>query len=760
MPLPATLLILATLLPLASFAVLVFVGRRMGTPLAGWFATAAIGGSFLCSVLAMGYWYRGGQMAAPATGAAAAAAEPLKWGYRVNPIDLPMKWVPIGTSAVPNSPGANGLGQSNPGWLDVGVYVDSLTITMFAMITLVATLVHVFSIGYMREDKRFPRFFTYLGLFCFSMLGLVLGGTVLQLFIFWELVGLCSYLLIGFWYEKKSASNAAIKAFVVNRVGDFGFLIGFGILFYHLGNVSLPRMWLALGSAGAGGPITLADGTVFTGALLTVMGVGLFFGAVGKSAQFPLHVWLPDAMEGPTPVSALIHAATMVAAGVYLVGRIFPVLTPDAKLFVAIIGCVTLTMAALIAIAQSDIKKVLAYSTLSQLGYMILAMGIGSWVGGLFHLITHAFFKALLFLGSGSVIHAAHHEQELPQYGGLIRKIPVTGITFAIAVLAISGTPLFSGHYSKDMILAHAGAFASLAADEGRSKWYWAFFILPTVIAYVTAFYMMRCWMLTFWGKPRNQHLYDHAHEAPIMWVPLAVLAIFSVIGWISVPELLEGSVRESSSYVQWLADRDTTGAYKGKTVAGFATAWPIKLGEGAAEAGPASAVTPFTPSQEAHERGENLTKRFVTWAFVIGIGAGFFIYLRGYAVAHVLVRIPPLGWIHKWLYDRMYFDELYFFCFVSVTMALAAISGWFDRYVVDGIVNGVARLVKQSAFGVGANDRYVVDGAVNGLGHLAHGVGSAVRNPQSGRVRLYVTMLMLAVALGVAGAVIAVLSR
>src|SRR5207237_479223 len=237
-----------------------------------------------------------------------------------------------------------------------------------------STAVHIFLVGYRAEDKRFPRFFTYLGLFCFSMLGLVLGGTTLQLFIFWELVGLCSYLLIGFWYEKKSASNAAIKAFVTNRVGDFGFLIGFGIPFYHLGNVTLPKMWQILATAGAGGPITL-------------------------------------------------------------------------------------TMSALIAVAQTDIKRVLAYSTLSQLGYMILALGLGSWVGGLFHLITHAFFKALLFLGSGSVIDAAHHEQELPQYGGLIRKIPMTGITFGIAVFAIAGTPGFAGYYSKDMILAHAASF-------------------------------------------------------------------------------------------------------------------------------------------------------------------------------------------------------------------------------------------------------------------------------------------------------------
>src|SRR5207237_4525220 len=340
-----------------------------------------------------------------------------------------------------------------------------------------STAVHIFLVGYRAEDKRFARFFTYLSLFGFSMLGLVLGGTALQLFIFWELVGLCSYLLIGFWYEKKSASNAAIKAFVSNRVGDFGFLIGFGIVFYHLGNVTLPKMWQILGTAGSGQAIALPGGITFSAGLLTIMGIGLFFGAVGKSAQFPLHVWLPDAMEGPTPVSALIHAATMVAAGVYLVGRIFPILTPDARLFIAIIGLTTLTMAALIAIAQSDIKKILAYSTLSQLGYMIMAMGVGSWVGGLFHLITHAFFKALLFLGSGSVIYAAHHEQELPQYGGLIRKIPVTGVTFLIACFAIAGFGIFgwgfSGFYSKDLILHHAAVFGYHAEHEvgGRAIW-------------------------------------------------------------------------------------------------------------------------------------------------------------------------------------------------------------------------------------------------------------------------------------------------
>src|SRR5438132_9134562 len=559
MPTTAILLIIATVLPLASFTLLVFVGKRMGKPLAGIVGTTAIGLSFLCSILAMMSWVAGGSYTPPGENAA------IKYGIEEHfPINLPLNWAPAGYSA----------GKTT--FLKVGVYVDSLTIVMFAMITLVAALIHVFSIAYMADDKRFPRFFTYLSLFCFSMLGLVLGGTILQLFIFWELVGLCSYLLIGFWYEKKSASNAAIKAFITNRVGDFGFLIGLGILFYHLGNVTLPDIWNILdqGKMTAQG-IALPSGLIFSPTLLTVMGIGLFFGAVGKSAQFPLHVWLPDAMEGPTTVSALIHAATMVAAGVYLVGRIFPILTPDARLFVAIIGLVTLTMAALIAIAQSDIKKVLAYSTLSQLGYLILAMGVVSWIGGLFHLITHAFFKALLFLGSGSVIHAAHHEQELPQYGGLIRKIPMTGITFLIAVFAIAGFGIagwgFSGFYSKDLILHHAAAFGHLSSAIGAPRWYWIFFILPAFVAYLTPFYMTRCWMLTFWGKPRNQHLYDHAHETPILWGPLAVLAVMAIIAgypWFGASELIKSSIGEATRIAQSV---DRTRPFHG-----FETAWPM----------------------------------------------------------------------------------------------------------------------------------------------------------------------------------------
>ncbi|CAN5351443.1 NADH-quinone oxidoreductase subunit L [soil metagenome] len=766
MPLPALLLLLAVLLPLASFVVLVFIGKRMGNPLAGWFATLAIGTSFVCSIAAMVSWL--GQ------------PDGSPWGYGIRPINLLYPWVPTGA----------GLSQHTPGFLDLGIYVDSVTILMFAMITGIASLVHLFSIGYMHEDKRFPRFFTYLGLFCFSMLGLVLGGTVLHLFIFWELVGLCSYLLIGFWYEKKSASNAAIKAFVVNRIGDFGFLIGFGILFYHVGNVALPDLWKLLGTAGTGQAITLANGAVFSPTLLTIMGIGLFFGAVGKSAQFPLHVWLPDAMEGPTPVSALIHAATMVAAGVYLVARIFPILSPDAKLFIAIIGCTTLTMAALIAMAQTDIKKVLAYSTLSQLGYMILAMGVGSWVGGLFHLITHAFFKALLFLGSGSVIHAAHHEQELPQYGGLLRKLPVTGATFLVACFAISGFGVFgwgfSGFYSKDLILEHAAAFGVLSG-HGRDasagfNMYWLLFILPACIAYVTPFYMMRCWTLTFWGKPRNKHVYDHAHETTILWIPLVVLAIASIFGgrYMLVRDLVEAGRKEIVASV-------------GHNV--FAQAWPYvsnvpadggetrgerierRMTEGGAGSAEGALITqpkpgselalapggePSANTEEVLEHGKHTMHAALAngWAWLIGMGAGFLVYMNGYVVANRVMGIPGMRAINTWLLRRMYFDELYNFVFVSIVMAFSALCAWFDKWIIDGIVNGMAWLVKQSSFLAGANDKYIVDGAVNGAATLAQNLGSAVRAPQTGRIRMYVTVLMIAVTLGLAGTIIIVLSR
>ncbi|MHC4235666.1 MAG: NADH-quinone oxidoreductase subunit L, partial [Planctomycetota bacterium] len=546
-------LIAATLLPLLSFVVLTFFGHRLGKPRSGWLAVAAMGVSCVLSLCVLAGWHGLDE---------AARAELEAGAYRFH-------WADLGDIAI-----------------TIGVKLDSLTVIMFFMVTIVSFWIFVFSIGYMAGhsdeidgQSKYHRFFTYLSLFGFSMLGLVISSSLLFLFIFWELVGLCSYFLIGFYFDKKFATDAGIKAFVVNRVGDFGFLFGLMMVVFFLGTFDLDQAAANFGAqhaAGIGLFATGADaftinllGWQLSGPLLaTMMGIGLFCGAMGKSAQFPLHVWLPDAMAGPTPVSALIHAATMVAAGVYLVARVFRLLTPDAQLFIAVIGCITLTITALIAIVQTDIKKVLAYSTLSQLGYMIFGMGVGAWIAALFHLMTHAFFKAMLFLGSGQVIEGCHHEQHITKMGGLRKKMPWTCWTFFVGVLAIAGAGIpwagigLGGYFSKDEILAvarqrayhwpaqaeehHAGAepsedpgvyslassanqtehgagpAAHVAAgehdaghvDQGHlsaiaraipplPKW---MFWLPIIIAYVTPFYMMRLWWLTFMGKPRDEH--------------------------------------------------------------------------------------------------------------------------------------------------------------------------------------------------------------------------------------------------------------
>jgi proton-translocating NADH-quinone oxidoreductase chain L len=735
MPSPALLLLAATLLPLAAFALLLFAGKRIGNPLSGWLATLFIAASFICSIAAMVAWFQ----------ADPGHYQGSEWGKGYGPIDITFRFLPVGAGSQPN-----GISQDHPGYLDLGLYIDSLTIAMFAMITLVATLVHIFSVGYMRQDARYHRFFAFLSLFCFSMLGLTLGGTLLHIFIFWELVGLCSYLLIGFWYDAPAAANAALKAFLVNRVGDVGFLIGLGILFHYMGNATLPDLWTYLGSAGSGQAVQLPGGIEFKTAWLTVMGIGLFFGAVAKSAQFPLHVWLPDAMEGPTPVSALIHAATMVAAGVYLVARIYPILTPSAKLFIAIIGLITLTMGALIAMVQNDIKRLLAYSTISQLGYMMLALGIGSWVGGLFHLMTHAFFKSLLFLAAGSVIHAADHEQEMTQFGGLWRKIPMTAITFGIAVLTIAAAPSFSAAASKSMILADTGAFATLAQQEGRSTAYALFFIVPTAVAYLTAFYMARCWMLTFWGKPRNQELYDQARESPILWGPLCVLAFLSIVSgrYLNVEPLLESSIRESAAVCHDMQAQDDF--FKGREeFTGFRRVWPTDSSDDTAE-----------PLADYVAAGERMESKWGYWAFLIGITGAVLLYCRGYALTRWLNRVPPARWIKHWLKNGMYFDELYFAVIVGTALGISRLCAWLDRGLIDGAINRFAAAVRAAARLAGRTDQYVVDGAVNGLGALAQDLGAAVRVPQTGRVRVYVTILMFAVMLALAAAVIVALSH
>jgi NADH-quinone oxidoreductase subunit L len=500
--------------------------------------------------------------------------------------------------------------------------------------------------------------------------------------------------------------------------------------------------------------------------MLTLIGIALFMGAMGKSAQFPLHVWLPDAMEGPTPVSALIHAATMVAAGVYLVARIFPILTPDAKLFIAIIGCITMTIGALIAMAQTDIKRLLAYSTLSQLGLMMLAMGVGSWVGALFHLVTHAFFKALLFLGAGGIIHAANHEQELTEYGGLWRKIPYTAFTFGIAVLSIAGVGLtvgdtligFAGFYSKDLILQHAGAFAWLASHSGEHRGYWLFFLLPAIVAYLTPFYMTRCWMLTFAGKPRNPTLYGHARETPVMYIPLALLAILSIIGGteLGARPMIESAIKETNNYFDARLRApapQATGetAPRATHFTGFATAWQ---NPGAYVPDTATPVV----EAEAFQHGTHAL-HYASFAFLLSIPLAVLIYSRGLAIPALLLKFPPLRWIRTWLYRAMYFDELYNVLFVGLTLIASTFVRLFDRYVLDALVNASAGIVRKVSGLVRLSDDHIFEGAVSGTASVALELGAAVRASQTGRIRNYVTALVVALAVLLAGAILVLLS-
>jgi len=465
--------IVVLLLPLLSFVILIFFNRRL--PRRGDFVGVGILGSAF-AISAYIFWSVIVQTYDPAFRIA--------WDFT---------WIDLGN--------VHGIG---PLQVRMGIVIDNLTAIMLAMVTLISLLVHLYSTGYMAGDKNYGRYFAFLGIFTFSMLGIVLSDNLFSIYIFWELVGLSSYLLIGFFFEKQSAADAQKKAFLVNRVGDIGMWLGILILYSQFHTFSFEQIYANL----AAGKFAMSN------AWLTAAGLLLFMGCVGKSAQFPLHIWLPDAMEGPTPVSALIHAATMVAAGVYFVARIFVLLTPDALHVIAFIGAFTAFMAATIAITQNDIKRVLAYSTVSQLGYMVLGLGVGAYSAALFHLVTHAFFKACLFLGSGAIIHAMHHEQDMRWMGGLRKNMPWTFATFTLATLALAGLPLTSGFMSKDAILAGAIGFAQV---EGGG----VFYLIPALgffSAMLTAFYMGRQIWLVFFGESRT-HLkpvdnHHHGHDA------------------------------------------------------------------------------------------------------------------------------------------------------------------------------------------------------------------------------------------------------
>ena len=590
-------------------------------------------------------------------------------------------------------------------WIDLGslkvdmaFWVDPLSTVMILVVTGVGGLIHVYATGYMHDDKAFWRFFAYLNLFTAAMLTLVTGDNLLLMFVGWEGVGLCSYALIGFWYQDHSNARAGNKAFIVNRVGDFGFVLGMFLLFWSLdaqGHGTLTFREIAKWASTLNGQEIWGIGVVTLATLL------LFVGAAGKSAQIPLHVWLPDAMAGPTPVSALIHAATMVTAGVYMVSRLHFLFSaaPDTLAVIAGIGVATALFSATIALTQTDIKKVLAYSTVSQLGYMFLGAGVGAYAAAIFHLMTHAFFKACLFLGSGSVIHAMGGEQDMRKMGGLKHHMPYTFWTFAIAVLAIAGTPLTAGFFSKDEILWQA-----FSSDHG-SPLLWS---LGVVGAGMTAFYMFRQFFMVFFGKCRaDHHTQEHLHESPkAMTLPLVVLAIGSIAaGWIGLPEVFGGS-----RFAEWLE--------------------PV-----------------FGAPHEAHaSAGLEETLMVISVAVAAsGFFLAYLIYYKGKVAAERFSSVAG-GLFYRLSYNKYYVDEIYQFLFVDGTLLLARIGAWIDRTIIDFIVDGSAKTTAFISWLNGLFDNHVVDGLVNKIADTTFEAGDKFRKVQTGNINSYLYVILGAV--------------
>jgi NADH-quinone oxidoreductase subunit L len=561
--------------------------------------------------------------------------------------------------------------------VDLGFSMDQLGAVMALVVSGVSFLIHVYSLGYMAHDEGFQRFFAYMNLFVFFMLTLVLGENLLLLFVGWEGVGLCSYLLISFWFGEEANAVAGKKAFIVNRIGDFGFLIGI----FLIGTTLLPHLRAGEGLFSFG---TLAAHRDLLAPVATAVGLLLFLGATGKSAQIPLYIWLPDAMAGPTPVSALIHAATMVTAGVYMLARLhfIYVMSPTAMLVVAVVGAATALYSATIALAQNDIKRVLAYSTVSQLGYMVLACGVGAFAAGIFHLMTHAFFKALLFLGSGSVIHAMSNAQDMRVMGGLRRRLPITFWTFLAATLAIAGIFPLAGFFSKDEILWRA--FSS--GTGGHVLWAVGF-----LAAGLTAFYMMRLVVLTFFGQNRaSEEVRRHIHESPAtMTLPLIVLAVLSVVGgWIGWPHFLGGRNR----FERWLEPvfHGEPGAQIGHAAGGPLTDTTAMLHQVLVE-------TPYAAGQEITQGTQELILMLASVGIgLLGLALGYWIYTRRIQVVDRLRRLAG-GGPYRVLANKYYVDEAYDAAFIKPGYALSRriLWKWIDEGLIDGLlVNGSALCV------------------------------------------------------------------
>ncbi len=592
--------------PLAAFLINAAIGRRIKA-WTGWISTGSI---LLAFVATVALWIG---------------------GVSKDPPDFSLyTWVVSGTFAI-----------------DIGFMTDQLALVMLLVVTGVAALIALFSIGYMDHDPAKARFHTWIPLFVFSMIMLVVSDNLLQLFIFWEMVGLSSYLLIGFWHERASANAAATKAFIVNRIGDFGFTIGIILAFLEFGTLRYREMFDQLANADP------------DPRMVTAIAFLLFVGAMGKSAQFPLHVWLPDAMEGPTPVSALIHAATMVTAGVYVVARMNPLYTqaPEALILVAVVGTFTAFLAATIALVQTDIKRVLAYSTISQLGLMFLAAGVGAYPIAIFHLVTHAFFKALLFLGSGSVIHAMNDEQDMRQMGGLWRKLPITYATFVIGGLALAAIFPLAGFWSKDEILASVYVKAVADSTLNGASVFWVLYAVGLVVSLMTAFYTFRMIFMTFHGQPRNAELHAGAHESPwVMTLPLMGLAA-------------------------------------GALAAGAALGIPPEKGVILGFLEPVTAVLHL---ESAAESNVLVLAIISTAVAVAGIAGAYAAYQAGVPLPSLARRVAPGA--QTFLEKKWYMDHLGDGLTVAMTKAVALLSWGFDAAVVDGIVNGVGRATRTAS--------------------------------------------------------------
>ncbi|MFZ0730989.1 MAG: NADH-quinone oxidoreductase subunit L [Candidatus Sulfotelmatobacter sp.] len=600
---------------------------------------------------------------------------------------------------------------------DAGFLIDPLSSIWLLFVTGVGMLIHIYSIGYMAYEGGYYRFFGYLNLFMFSMLTLILANNYALMFVGWEGVGLCSYLLIGFYFQRKSASNAANKAFIVNRVGDAGFLLGMFFIAWYMGSLRYTDVIAAAHS----GRFAIGDPIITAATLL------LFVGACGKSAQLPLYVWLPDAMEGPTPVSALIHAATMVTAGVYMVARsnaLF-VLAPTSMKTVAIVGALTAIFAASIGLVQNDIKRVLAYSTVSQLGYMFLALGVGAFAAGVFHVFTHAFFKALLFLGAGSVIHAMSGEQDMRNMGALGDKIPITFRTMFIATLAISGIPPFAGFFSKDEIL-----WQTWTSEGGAYRILWG---IGYITALMTAIYMFRLIYLTFYGKPRMSHETEHhVHESPAsMTVPLVILALCSVFaGFLGWPRSLGGSDR-FAHYLDPVFARGEVHVL--------------------AEEGKAAQLA----AGEREEEHTSPTEYLLMFLSVAAAGVGWWMAGRSYAKADK-GYVEPIDAaspaVYKTLLNKYYVDEGYDYVFTGRrklgkvrlgAMGLGEASSWFDANVVDGAVNAAGWITRAAATVSSWWDKWIIDGiCVNGPAILARVLSYPARLFEWGLVQWYALVM------------------